>query len=197
MSTKIVKKLTRARERTVPVRVRRGNLKKGTDVIHGVIVAIGPDWVVVSAMDDSVYFDGWHALRLDDITAVVSDDGDFEEYFARAVAAHGSGPELPAWIGEAVAARRTKALMQLVMGADLCGLYMEADWPDELYIGSFLGRREKKRFAFDRIDPAGNWWDRASVFPARRITRVTIGGRYLDALVQFGEPVPNARLHGE
>jgi hypothetical protein len=159
------------------------------DELHGLVVAVGEEWVLLEVYDDSVYFDGWDALRVRDVTAVEVDPDDFQAYAARAAAQLPSPPAIPLEVLQAVVRTGADAVRELASSAPLVGVWTEQDDAEVLYIG----RGEPDGGAdvtLREIDSAGRWHDDLSDFDADEITRVTIGGRYQDGLERFGDPLP-------
>lgn len=188
MSKNILQKLQNAAETQLPVRIKRGKLKAGTDVIDGLVTNIGSGWVLVTSMEDNTYFDGWELLRLKDITRVHRRGSSFEQYFLRAISVLGTGPEVPTSITTALSGPENEVVASVILSEKMCGISLEKTRPDELYVGIFEGQWGEKTFGLRQISPSGTWHEDLSPFKAKHITRVSIGGRYNNALEQFGDP---------
>lgn len=159
------------------------------DELSGVVVAVGDEWLLLELWDDSVYFDGWAALRIADVTAVESEALEFERYVARARAELPAPPAIPLELLQAIAQTGVSAVTAMAASHPLVGIWTEEDDAEVL----FIGRAENDGSAdvtLREIDSAGVWQRDLTDFDAGEITRVTIGGRYQDALERFGESLP-------
>lgn len=159
------------------------------DHLHGLVVAVGDDWLLLEVYDDSIYFDGWDALRIADVTEVEVETPDFQAYVDRARAQLPDPPAIPLAVLEAVAQRGAKAVPQLIASAPLVGIWTEQEDSEVL----FIGRSEPDggaEITIREIDATGTWNDDVSDFDAEEISRVTIGGRYQDGLERYGDPAP-------
>jgi hypothetical protein len=182
------KKLLRLRDSGRIVLVERGLLHKRAERLRGYVVGVGRDWLVLLTLD-GVHFDGWNALRLTDISRVHAHDRADDDFVARAEHVRGPFPEAPEELIEGVDGGQREALHFFLSAAPLVGLRLEKDHPDEWNIGRYEGA-SPKWVAMREIDPQGRWHADDSAFKRRRISRVTVGGRYLDALIEFGDEPP-------
>jgi hypothetical protein len=159
------------------------------DELHGIVVAVGDDWFLLEVYDDSVYFDGWDALRIADVTEVEVEIPEFQSYTERARAQLPDPPAIPLEVLQAVARKGASAVPALVASASIVGVWTEQEDAEVL----FIGRSEPDGSAevtIREIDSTGRWHDEVSDFDAEEITRVTIGGRYQDGLERFGDAPP-------
>jgi hypothetical protein len=172
------------------VMIHRDRVHPDADVLGGIVSAIGSAWFVLATYDDSVYFDGWNVLRVDDVSEVEVEPEDFQQYTARVASRLDPAPAIPLAILEALTAPATEVPGRIASSVPLVGLFAESEeGPDVLFIGRALPQRGGD-VALLEIDSAGRWFDETSVFAPEEITRLTIGGRYQDALEEFGEPFP-------
>ncbi|VXC04150.1 hypothetical protein [Aeromicrobium sp. 9AM] len=179
---KVVERLQTAQRKQFPVRVRRRKLVDHP--MYGYIVGVAKRWVVVQELQDAVYVDGYHVLRIKDITSVKNDRD--AEYVERAVSQLGRptpGFTIPH------DARTRDVLEAAARHAPLIGVHGEQYEGEPLLIGK-LGRLGKKKLDLLFIDPRGRWEDSPRRWRYAEVTRVEIESRYISALERFGDPVP-------
>lgn len=181
---KIRRRLSRAQDEQRLVRIYRRGLVDFS--LEGYVVQATDRWVVVQALEDAVYFDGFEAVRVRDITAVrwMKD----ASYVERAIAVLGRpAPEFPL-----PAQAKTRDVIEAAASrATLIGVHSEQYEGEPLWIGRLEATR-RKRFDLLFIDSGGVWDGEPDTWPYRDITRVTIGSRYLAALERFGDRPPPA-----
>ncbi|MFT4124005.1 MAG: hypothetical protein QM635_09255 [Microbacteriaceae bacterium] len=172
------------------VRILRDGLAEDVDVLRGIVVAVGRDWFMVAVYDDSVYFEGWDVARIADITAVEVEPPEFQAYARRAAVESLAMPAVPLALLEALALPALDVARRVITASGLIGVYVEDDDdPDVLFIGRHTTGPDEDIWLLE-IDVAGLWHDEPSSFDPGEITRLTIGGRYQDALERYGEPFP-------
>ena len=170
-----------------PVSVLRARLRK-SETIDGFVVDVGEHWVVVAATSQVVYLDGWEVLRIRDISEVVVAGKRARRYSDRALAALGTPPSKPTGLRVSLGGWR-EVLCSVLESAPLVAVHSEKKHPGSLWVGHVLGYRGKK-FGLQPIDSNGVWEEDDRSFTLAEISRVTIGGRYNDALQRFGDPRP-------
>lgn len=154
--------------------------------IDGFVVSIADDWVVMHDLVDGVYLDGIVMLRLDEISRVRFRDDD--AYHHRAIAG----------LGEAVSAfdcdgdvRTSDLIAAASARADIFAVHFENLRGEPLLIGRLL-RRRKKSFEMHYVGRDGVWAREKERWAYKDVTRIEVGGRYLDALNRFADPFPSA-----
>lgn len=182
--SQVRKRLEKAHRDQTLVRVRRGQLTGGSS-IDGYVVSVADRWVVIQELDDSVYFDGYSAVRLKDISSVRPDDK--AEYVERALATLGR-PEPTFSLSQD--ARTSEVLALAAANAPLVGFHLEQYDGEPLHIGQ-LGRLGKKRFEMLCVEANGKWDLAPERWPYKEVTQVSFGGRYYSALEAFGETPPS------
>jgi hypothetical protein len=187
-------KLQDAYARADRIALQREELHPEADVVRGEIRALGRDWLIVEKYDDAVYFDGWDLLRVADVTAVEPETPDFMRYVRRAEAELPETPAIPLQLLEAIGAPATDVPRMVVERSTLVGIYAEsAEGPDVLFIGRAAPAPEDEEdveandVVIREISPSGTWDEEVSIFGADEVTRLTVGGRYQDALEKFGD----------
>jgi hypothetical protein len=180
----IVDDLHKAARTHYPVEIDRGQ-EGWENWVNGFVASVGERWVVLQSLAETVYPDGYHLLRLADITNVVEDrEGG---YIERAVAALGGRPKvdfhLPA---DAV----TKdVLREAAAHSKVISVFLEAE-PDSPRLVGRLDRLGDKKFHMQLINPRGAWTPGTSGWWYRDVTSVSFGSRYETALERFGEECP-------
>ncbi|WP_411701214.1 hypothetical protein [Conyzicola sp.] len=187
MGKSIVKQLRTALADAEPVSVLRARLGK-SETIDGYIVDVGEHWVVVAATSQVVYLDGWEVLRIRDISEVEVAGKQARRYIDRALASLGTPPSKPTGL-DVVHGGWKEALRGVLESAPIVAVHSEKKYPDSVWVGHVLGYRGKK-FGLQHIDANGVWEENDRSFTLAEISRVTIGGRYNDALREFGDPRP-------
>lgn len=149
----------------------------------GFVVAVTDEWVVLQDLDD-VHLDTVVLLRLDHVTKVERHDN--HAYVSRAVA--GLGVPLAEFVCPSDVT--TGDLLRLVVErAELVCVYLETRDDYWLLIGRVL-RIGKRRLHLHFIGRDGVWSDFTESWKLKDITRIEFGGRYIQALERFGEPMP-------
>ncbi|MDM4762778.1 hypothetical protein QT381_07135 [Galbitalea sp. SE-J8] len=173
------------------VKVLRDGLFEDVDVLRGTVVAVGRDWFMVAVYDDSVYFEGWDVARIADVTAVEVEPPEYQAYVRRAAVESLAMPAVPLDLLEALALPQLEVARRVIDATSLIGVYVEDDEdPDVLFIGRATRGEDDGDIWLLEIDTAGVWHDEPSSFDPGEITRLTIGGRYQDALERYGDPFP-------
>ncbi|WP_188508716.1 hypothetical protein [Conyzicola nivalis] len=167
--------------------VPRARLKK-SETIDGYVVEVGEHWVVVAATSHVVYLDGWEVLRIRDISEVEVAGKQARRYSDRALASLGTPPSKPTGLSVSHGGRK-EVLRSALESAPIVSVHSEKKYPDSLWVGRVLGYRGEK-FGLQPIDSNGVWEEHDRSFTLAEISRVTIGGRYNDALQKFGDPRP-------
>ena len=149
----------------------------------GFVLALTDDWVVLHSLD-GVYFDGIVMLRLRDISRVLFRDDD--AYHHRAVVALG---ETIADFACASSASAPDLLAAAADRADIFMVHLEVLEGESLIVGQLVDLR-KKSFDLHFVGRDGIWVDDVDRWRYRDLTRIEVGGRYLDALNRFADPYP-------
>ncbi|MDQ1104745.1 hypothetical protein [Nocardioides zeae] len=150
----------------------------------GLVVALTDDWVVLHDLADGVHLDGLVALRLRDVSRVLFRDDD--AYHRRALAA--LGVEVATYEVEADVDAR--GLLARAQAEDrLVAIHLEVLRGEPMTLGRLLDLR-RKRFVIHYIGRDGEWAREPERWRYRDVTRIEVGGRYLEALERFGDPFP-------
>lgn len=149
----------------------------------GFVIAMTGDWVVLHSLD-GVYLDGIVMLRRQDISRVLFRDDD--AYHHRAIAA--SGEKVTEFTcGDGGGA--PELLSAADDRADIVAVHFEVLEGEPLIVGRLIDLR-KKSFDLHFVGRDGVWVDDVDRWRYRDLTRIEVGGRYLDALNKFADPYP-------
>lgn len=179
---KIVRRLSTAQEDMQPVTIRRKGLD--ADEISGFVVAVIDEWVVLQDLVEAAYLDRVILLRIDYVTKVMRDDN--SAYVSRAVA--GLGVPLEEFVCPSNAS--VGELLRLVDDrAELVCVYLETREDYWLALGKIL-RIGPKRLDLHYVGRDVVWADFVERWKLKNITRIEFGGRYMQALERFSDPMP-------
>lgn len=171
-----------------PVTIRRKRLT-GSDDLDGIVDQVTADWVVLAALEDTVYPNGFEIIRRKDISRVIPVPTARASYIIRALGNLGRQQTVsPFRIPEGVT---TRELLEIVADNNsILGFYIEKDDPDVLFIGR-LTKFRTSSFDLAFIDPNGRWEDGVRHWKYRQITRLAFGNRYQRALEKYGDRPPS------
>lgn len=171
-----------------PVRVERDHKWWAADV-YGLVASVTSRWVVIQALQDAVYLDGYEVVRIKDITGV--EDNSESGYIERAVVGLGH-PEADFQLPEG--ASTGDVLRAAANHSAVVSVFIEKKDDRARLIGD-IHRLGEKEFDIQLIGPKGVW----EVEPIRErykdVTRVSFGDRYSAALERFGETRPALESH--
>lgn len=176
-------RLAQALDAKTLVRVSRS--PRNSDRIDGFVLAVGPKWVLIAQTGDGGFFDGVIAVRLKDVVKIY-DDTSFEARFAR------TQPEWPPRPPADIDLANTSGLIKSLSEASpLIGIEQERRVSGAKWIGvaeditdGWLWLRE--------VAPDATWHDEAQGYKLKRITTVSIAGRYLTALAAIAGSSPKS-----
>jgi hypothetical protein len=191
-------RLQRARERQLLVRVRRWI--PGSDRLEGFVVGVGARWVLLQRLSDQITFDGWQLVRCKDVQAVSvePDDGSFQ---VRALRARGLWPPgAPALDpardvggdgggGEDVLGDTAGVVASLAKAAPLLAVFDEFAAADAFAVGAVVSV-DSDRLRLMEVNPRGVWVPKPRAFDLGDVTRLEVGGGYLEALRLVAGPPP-------
>lgn len=180
-------RLQDAMKNSTPVTVRRRRLN-GTDDLDGLVDQVTPGWVVLAALEDTVYPNGFEVIRRRDITKVIQVSTARAAYIDKALGNLGRKQvECPFTVP---ADATTRELLEVVAGnTPTFGFHIEGDDPGVLFIGR-LARLRAKTFDLLFIDANGRWEDSNRRWKYKQVSRITFGNRCQRALEKYGDPLP-------
>lgn len=181
---RIDRRLKRAQSELCEVKIKRWI--PGSDAPRGFVVATSETWVLLAYVSDRIWFDGWKAIRREDIQAVVRfpRKGSF---VVKALKARGQWP--PSAPG-AVAIESTATLLE---GAKSCGpmvaVSRDFERPDINYVGA-VHAIHGGELSMLEVTTGGIWFKRPTLFDLDDITEINFGGGYEEALALVAGPMP-------
>lgn len=151
----------------------------------GFVIALTDDWLVIHSLD-GVYVDDIVMLRLRDISRVWFRDDD--AYHHRAI--EGLDQRVATFECDD-SASASDLLKAATTRADIVAIHLEVLEGEPLFVGRLVKPR-KKSFDFHYVGRDGVWANDLDRLKYRDVTRIEVGGRYLEALNRFADPHPVA-----
>lgn len=149
----------------------------------GFVIELTSDWVVMHVLNDGVYLDSLLMMRVRDISTVI--DG-HHGYIDRALRGLGQS------VAEFACPEDATVRDLVVASADLHPLSAFAlgdEGEEQLMVGRLV-KAGKNRVWHHFLRPDGTWAADVDRWRYEQISSIQIGGRYLEALAQFGDPYP-------
>ncbi len=181
-SSKVVRRLTRAREKDRAVRLRFRGRRRPT---WAYVLGLTDSWVIAHTLTDGYFLDDVALVRLRDVDGV---DKDPVPDFTRRVVT-GLGTPVSRLDVDPKASLDT--LLRLVVARGELVMLHQRVAPDYLRaeVGTIL-QTGGKHLVLHAMDGDGTWAAEPGRRRLRRIEGVSVGGRYLGALERFGDPPP-------
>lgn len=154
------------------------------DETPGFVIAVLDDWVVLHELVNGPHLNDVVLLRLDLVTKVEAMWG--QDYLTRGVTGLGK----PIAELECAPDATVADLLRIVVARSkfVC-VYLESREDYWLALGKVL-RIGPKRLDLHYVENDGTWADFVERWRLKDITRIEFGGRYIQALEQFSEPMP-------
>ncbi len=183
-----VKKLDRRLEKALLnkklVRIRRWI--PNADAIDGFVVGTSKHWVLLAFVTDQVVFDGWKAIRREDIQSVVS-LGKKDPFQIRALKKRGQ------WPPKAPNPMNLKTIGDLLQtasfGDQLVVISCDFARTDICWIGSVL-KISRRTLTLLEVTTNADWDRNPTRYDLDDITEVDFGGDYAEALALVAGPKP-------
>ena len=183
-STKIMRRLRESFDVGRIVTVVRDEFE--ASMIEGLVIAITDEWAALHYLADLVHLDDVVLVRLCDVSRVGFRDDD--AFHHRALEALGT----PVATFDGAADATTADLLARAGGnGTIFGFSLEMHDGEPLQIGRLL-RLRGKSFDFHFVGRDGVWAKEVDRWKYKHVTRIEIGGRYLDALNRFSDPYPGS-----
>lgn len=173
--------LEQSAKESMPLRIRRG--VQNNEVVHGTVLEIGTDWILLASLRDGGYLDGYTALRIQDLRLVEA-----EETFLPVLKKDAQWPpKKPSTLDIA----NPRTIMETAAAEEtLVAVFQEAKRPDTCLIGAPMDWGKKSVWLLT-VDPAAQWEDFLIKLPFKDITRISFGGDYETALLRVAGAVPS------
>jgi hypothetical protein len=177
--------LREAMDGRVPVQIARERVAPGW--LHGFVIGLSAEFCLIAEVSDAMYFDGYLAIAVGDVSAVEQDPG--REFVEKALRLNGetlpdlSALRLESWqsIAESVAAQ-----------VPLISLNMLDEGEGEVsYIGRLTGA-EHDALVLQEVDPNARWYPDTGAYEFNGIGSIGFGTHYMSLLAQVAgvPPVP-------
>lgn len=164
------------------VRIDRGGV---LDVIDGYVLGVGVEWLLLAVLDHGIVLDGHTCLRVRDVKHVGRRHvGDMVQ---QALALRGQWP--PTLPTAALDLDDASGLLSSLTGEPLVTVHAEHDDATICFIGAPVGLGERSLRLLE-ITPRAVWHDRPTKHRVEDLTRVDVGGRYEEALLNVAGPPP-------
>lgn len=161
-------------------RLVRLSRKRGWDDIGGIVVGVGPEWVLISIEVDAG-FDGFSAVRIRDIRTVTRMRSSSFVKKALALERHWPMP-----VPDDVDMSTSQGLVETIASQfPLLTIAYEGQHPDEVLVGAAVEIR-RQSFRLLEITPKAKWGSRQNRWPYKVITRMEFGGPYANRLYAVG-----------
>ena len=169
---KIRSRLEQSMTEQHPVSIAR-SVKAGSER-HGVVQAIGDEWIMMAAVRDGAYLNGYMALRLDLIRHVRLECG-LEEVLK----------QQPEWPPAALAPHSAQSPRSILESAadttSPLSVFMEEKWPRPFFVGVPV-KYSTKAVELVTIGTNARWEDGTFRVKYKDLTQVSFGGDYEKAL---------------
>ena len=167
--------------------VRLSRSIRHTDPIDGFVVGTGHSWLLLAALDDNIYLNGYIALRIADISKIAVRGGP-GTFVGRALAARGIWPP----VGAEVDLDGTAGLVQSAARlARLVTVHVEKEDPGVCFIGRPM-RISTRFIRLLEVGTEAEWEDRGRKWLISDVTRIDFGGGYEQALALIASAPPGA-----
>ncbi|MFB0834281.1 hypothetical protein ACX8Z9_14405 [Arthrobacter halodurans] len=177
----MLKLLQRSLDQSVPVQIVRTVAPNET--LHGIVLDLTRDWVLLTGIRDGGYFDGYNIVRPTDFRSVETDTR-----FLPFLREHQAWP--PAQPAEPIDLSSPSNFISAAASlAGVVTLFEEARRPDMCWIGSPADWGKKSVWILT-IDPDATWDDYMTQFKFKHLTRIDFADDYNKALVTVAGPKP-------
>jgi hypothetical protein len=155
--------------------IRRVEIEGGREL--GEVVAVGAKWFLYRIISDSIYYDGFGAMRIANISQM-DHPHRFAKFVARALKLrHAAPPSAPPLALDSAAT----LLETACDAARLVSIHWEEIDAGECAVGKFEGIDEGE-FSFREVSPAAKWNRDLAIHEFRHLTRVDLLRGYEEAL---------------
>lgn len=152
--------------------------------ITGYVLAVGSRFFLLALVNDRIRFDGFECFRIKDLLSVEADP--YADFAETALRRRGEKKPRKPKIGLDSAA---ELIISAGKAFPLITLHMEKRAPEVCYIGC-VHEVTAEKVALQCITPHAKWEDKPTLFPLTKITRVSFGGGYEEALHLVGGNTP-------
>lgn len=169
---KILSRLEQSLAQQQPVSIAR-SVKTGAER-HGVVQEIGDEWILMAAIRDGGYFNGYMALRLDLIRHVRADRG-LEDFLRQ------GSDWPPAVVAPGTTGSPRRILETAIETSRVLSVFMEEKWPRPFFVGVPV-KYSERAVKLVTIDSKAKWEDGTFRVKYKDLTQISFGGDYEKAL---------------
>ncbi|MGP5397683.1 hypothetical protein [Arthrobacter rhombi] len=186
---KILTRLNLSLSEDVPIRISRHS--DPDEPLAGIVLQLAAEWVLIAAIRNGGYFDGYSIIKTGDIRAIKA-----ETTFVPYLRTHQAWPpERPA--GTIDLTGPASFLKEIGATATVVALYEEVRRPGMLWIGAPVERGKKSVWILT-IAPDATWDTSITKFKFKHLTRVDFSDDYSKAIFELAGAVPPKTAdHGE
>jgi hypothetical protein len=148
------------------------------DLVIGYVVAVGTRWALVSVVSDGAP-NGWVAVRVEDIVTV--DQAAGGRFVQRGLASQAAWPAAAPSNALALSGSVQALVMSAASAFPVLTLYVERQDPACIIVGRPAGWAEGY-LLWQEMNLSAAWDEGASSWDPAQITRLDVGGQYVDAL---------------
>ncbi len=172
-------RLRAAAEELDLVRLERGEIEP----LEGYVVGVGEQWCLVARLDPALVLDGHVAVRLQDLSRLRTPP--------RQEVAQGALVLREQWPPRAPEGVQLDDVRSVVtsLAAPLVTVHPEHDDPDVCFVGQPRGFGRRTLWLRE-LTPAATWTNDVTKHRLDAITRIDVGGRYEQALLELAGPPP-------
>ncbi len=164
----------------------------GKDCVHGFVVELSAEWVLIQRIDAGYRLDGWMALRVADIT-MVKERPRLVPFLARVLRARGEQPRKPAGI----ALDSTRELIESAGRAfELLCFARERSRPRGYDIGRVV-TLDERALTMRLVALDGSYFLGPAEIRLSTITAIDFGAAYDEALVLGAARSPRRRMRAQ
>ncbi|MCQ4167549.1 hypothetical protein [Tahibacter harae] len=174
--------LREAQEQRIPVRIKREGIDPGW--VHGMIVDVSVDFVLIAEISDSMRFDGFLVIALGDVTHAEEDPS--REFVEKALALNGETLQAPAGfpLDNWASVARAAAALAPVISVNM----LDEESGEASYIGK-LENAGPDVLTLREIDPNARWYPDAGDYEYDDVGSIGFGTAYMYTLFRVaGEP---------
>lgn len=186
--TKLLRRLEKAQHDRSPAVIRFVDPR--THDLVGVVIEVARKWIAVHRLDEGFFLDEVVLVRVRDVHRVAKPHN---HQFVRQVL---DGIDAPLQEFEFESGVTTRELLQRVADrSELVCVYIQEPQGHTWRQVGIVRAVGNKRLEFHAIGDDGKWLEDSGLRRVKRITRVELGGRYLETFQRFGQgrPAPSTQ----
>jgi hypothetical protein len=158
---------------------------KGAEVVEGFVVAVSSNWVVLRELDESLFLDGFTALRIETVKKI-RPAKNRDRFVERLLTTRGQWPVKPL-VGNFTT---TKQVIRFIWASgELVRIYEDGRYPRRFWVG-IPDKPKERKVEVTCLGPDGSWSSKSRKFDFGYTTRVSWGHLYEKTLHEVAGPAP-------